>query len=156
MPAGTMSLVFSYIFRMVMWTRASKGRTIWYPGGGHESFLKKKLYPLLRLKKKKKTSLTWGVKKKQTNKQTNFAAKGSETNKQTNKFNPTAKFDGEMVIFEKKKKSPTCETKKKKNFIHLRSKKKKRKLRHRRKKMLPDPNFHAPLKSNGAPLKHVG
>ena len=81
--------------------------------GGWKGFFKKKLHPLLRLKK---TSLTWGVKNKQRRK----------------KVNPTPKPGDEMLIFDEEKNLPPSvrlkKTKKKKNFIHLRSEKNKTKF----------------------------
>ena len=70
---------------------------------GDGSFLKKKIHPLLRLKKKKK-NITNLKKKNHCRRQW-----------RKTKINPTPKSSGEMVIFkEKKTTSPTSETKKKK------------------------------------------
>ena len=88
-------------------------------GGGIEVFWKKlkqnktKLHPLLRLKKD--TSLTWVKKKKKLR----YRRQRKKKNIQPN---PEIRWrNGNFWL---KKKSPTCETKKKQNFIHLRSKKK--------------------------------
>ena len=100
---------------------------------------KKKLHPLLRLKK---------TKTKQ-----NFTNLRSKKKKKKKKINPTPKFDAKMVIFELKKNYPPVKLKKKKNSsIWGVTKKKLCRLWRQKIFFLPDPTSMPPWKSNGAPL----